>query len=464
MKRTLTLLSASLFLAACAGSDTVASAREEGGNSEDTSRPSLSDGDVTDSGAGSGDSSDTGVSDDGGLPDTGAGDTGTMGDTAVQPDTSTATCGDGVLDAGEECDDGNRRAGDGCSFNCTIECGAGNDTDFDGVCNPNDICPGFDDNIDTNGNGVPDGCDASTEQCDDGIDNDLDGATDCADTDCASLAICAATPGTETSCSDGRDNDGDLDIDCLDFDCIFDPVCSGTGGFETDCSNGVDDDGDFDVDCLDFDCDFDPACTGGGGGSFGLETACSDGADDDGDGLVDCLDGDCIFDISCTPPANATGENCTNGVDDDGDVAIDCDDADCQTVTACLPAGTQGTCNNPFTLASFGHYNVPPGTIDRQASGCGPFAGNDRVIAFTSPVTGPICVTALGSSDDLAIEVRTTCNQAASALACEDDTIGLDPVVGFDAVAGTTYYIIYDAWSSTPGIPWNFYNYLGPCR
>ena len=30
-------------------------------------------------------------------------------------------CGDGHLDAGEQCDDGNSRDGDGCSANCTIE-------------------------------------------------------------------------------------------------------------------------------------------------------------------------------------------------------------------------------------------------------------------------------------------------------------------------------------------------------
>jgi len=32
-----------------------------------------------------------------------------------------AECGDGVLDAGEECDDGNNTSGDGCSANCAIE-------------------------------------------------------------------------------------------------------------------------------------------------------------------------------------------------------------------------------------------------------------------------------------------------------------------------------------------------------
>jgi cysteine-rich repeat protein len=32
-------------------------------------------------------------------------------------------CGNGILDPGEQCDDGNRINGDGCSADCMIECG-----------------------------------------------------------------------------------------------------------------------------------------------------------------------------------------------------------------------------------------------------------------------------------------------------------------------------------------------------
>src|SRR5690606_31437524 len=34
------------------------------------------------------------------------------------------TCGNGTLDAGEQCDDGNRLAADGCGQTCQIEAGA----------------------------------------------------------------------------------------------------------------------------------------------------------------------------------------------------------------------------------------------------------------------------------------------------------------------------------------------------
>ena len=38
----------------------------------------------------------------------------------------------------------------------------GNDADEDGVCDNEDICQGFDDNIDLNGNGLPDGCEGNS--------------------------------------------------------------------------------------------------------------------------------------------------------------------------------------------------------------------------------------------------------------------------------------------------------------
>src|SRR5215468_4148109 len=45
---------------------------------------------------------------------------------AAQPVCVRGTCGNGHLDVGEECDDGNNTGGDGCSPNCMIEdCGNG---------------------------------------------------------------------------------------------------------------------------------------------------------------------------------------------------------------------------------------------------------------------------------------------------------------------------------------------------
>lgn len=44
----------------------------------------------------------------------------------------------------------------------TCGCCAQNDDDADGICNVNDVCPGYDDLEDVDGNGIPDGCDDIT--------------------------------------------------------------------------------------------------------------------------------------------------------------------------------------------------------------------------------------------------------------------------------------------------------------
>jgi cysteine-rich repeat protein len=67
-------------------------------------------------------------------------------------------CGNGVLDLGEECDDGNLTSGDGCSATCTIE-----DLDGDGVPDSTDNCPSTPnaDQVDTDIDGIGDACEGS---------------------------------------------------------------------------------------------------------------------------------------------------------------------------------------------------------------------------------------------------------------------------------------------------------------
>ncbi len=88
-------------------------------------------------------------------------------------------CGDGILDPGEECDDGNLIDGDGCSALCELEpfCG-------DGILDPGEAC-------DDGNNADGDGCSATCmfepfcgdgnldpgEQCDDGNNVDGDGCS-----------------------------------------------------------------------------------------------------------------------------------------------------------------------------------------------------------------------------------------------------------------------------------------------
>lgn len=57
---------------------------------------------------------------------------------------------------------------------------APDDTDGDGVLNSDDVCPGFDDNLDDDGDAVPDGCDTCPGG-DDAVDTDGDGVADFCD-------------------------------------------------------------------------------------------------------------------------------------------------------------------------------------------------------------------------------------------------------------------------------------------
>ncbi len=99
-------------------------------------------------------------------------------------------CGNGVLEAGEQCDDGNEVDGDGCSADCVWEqrCGDGN-VDDDEVCDDGNNASGDGCRSDCQsdercGNGVLDV--ARGEVCDDGNEMDGDGCS----ADCRSVERC----------------------------------------------------------------------------------------------------------------------------------------------------------------------------------------------------------------------------------------------------------------------------------
>ena len=99
------------------------------------------------------------------------------------------------IPAGTPCNDGDVcTTNDVYDANCNCA-GTFADSDGDGVCDANDQCPGFDDNIDLNNNGVPDGCDVNC------TDNDGDGV--CVEDDCDdNNSNIPTAPGT--ACDDGN--------------------------------------------------------------------------------------------------------------------------------------------------------------------------------------------------------------------------------------------------------------------
>jgi cysteine-rich repeat protein len=131
----------------------------------------------------------------------------------AQPVCVAATCGNLVIDTGEECDDGNIAGGDGCSPRCLIEqcgnrvldpgevCDDGNTRDGDGCsadCHSTERC----------GNHILDR--AAGEVCDDGNTSDGDGCSaNCrSDETCgndildiAAGEVCDTGPGGSAQCS-----------------------------------------------------------------------------------------------------------------------------------------------------------------------------------------------------------------------------------------------------------------------
>jgi fibro-slime domain-containing protein len=165
--------------------------------------------------------------------------------TAGQACTRNVVCGDHFIEGMEGCDDGNLTSGDGCSSDCKLECGW--------ECPPGAVCRAAK---------CGDGIVAGKEQCDDGNTTDGDGCsaictleskpvsvaegwvctTPTAATGCKGPTTCATSvcgnkvvEGSE-QCDDGNTVSGD---GCSPF-CRLEPVCPPAGGAcSTVCGSGL---------------------------------------------------------------------------------------------------------------------------------------------------------------------------------------------------------------------------------
>ena len=135
--------------------------------------------------------------------------------------------------AGTTCDDNdpctiNDQTDEFCNCKGTFE-----DTDNDGVCNAKDLCPGFDDTVDDDQDGIPDSCD----DCDGlTVDNECDDDDDCTindvyDTACNCEGVFADADGDgfcvtddvddTDPCEPDPDRGGcDPDLDCLTIEYV----------------------------------------------------------------------------------------------------------------------------------------------------------------------------------------------------------------------------------------------------
>jgi cysteine-rich repeat protein len=105
-------------------------------------------------------------------------------------------CGNGIIDTGETCDDGNNVNGDGCNASCISEFGCGN-----GVLDTGEIC---DDGNNVNGDGCSASCN-SDESCGNGV---LDTGEACDDGNIVNGDGCGASCNTDTGGGNGGGGNG----------------------------------------------------------------------------------------------------------------------------------------------------------------------------------------------------------------------------------------------------------------
>jgi len=267
--------------------------------SDDTSTSGTADSlSATETGDGDGDmsgsetESDSMSGDGDGDPATGDGDGDGDGDAGM--------CGDGVVDMGEECDDGNASNEDACTNACVAnvcgdgllnmgveECDDGNLEDGDGCSS---TCT-----LDTCGDGVVD----EGEACDDGNEDNTD--------ECAACQMATCGDGYVWADNETCDDANDVETD----DCLSSCELASCGdGFIQDGVEECDDGNDVDSDDCPTSCV--AATCGDGFVQDGVEE-CDDGNNEDMDGCASDCTAECADGLlacgTCVDP-NTDENNC----------------------------------------------------------------------------------------------------------------------------------------------------------
>jgi cysteine-rich repeat protein len=200
-------------------------------------------------------------------------------------------CGNGEVEAGEECDDGNESDADACLSSCKLN-----------VCGDNHVLVGH-------------------EECDDGNLNDGDGC----DADCQE---------EERYCGDGI-VDPEFGEECDDGNNVNDDGCDANCHIESLCGNGI---VDFGEECDD--------------GNFSNEDSCLSWCQlaRCGDsyvwfGVEQCDDGNTLPGDGCSVSCFFEGVTCGNGIIEPGE---DCDDGNVNNTDGCLASCQNARCGDGF--------------------------------------------------------------------------------------------------------------------
>ncbi|MBW2398913.1 MAG: alkaline phosphatase family protein, partial [Deltaproteobacteria bacterium] len=251
---------------------------------------------------------------------------------------NTSVCGDWVVSAGEDCDDGNTADGDCCSSTCSYET-PGSPCDDGDACTSPDTCDGAG-SCDA---GAPVVCDDSlfcngVESCDSGLGcqagspPNCDDGTFCTDDSCDEGLTQCVNAVVHGNCSNGLFCDGDETCD---------PALDCQAGTPVDCNDGLL--------CTD------DACIEATDQCANTPVVCDNGSFCDGtegcDPLLGCIAGppvDCSDSVACTNDSCDEGSDiCVNTPDD-----FSCDDGQqCNGVETCDPtldcqAGTPLDCDD----------------------------------------------------------------------------------------------------------------------
>ncbi|MBI5501397.1 MAG: hypothetical protein HY907_14220 [Deltaproteobacteria bacterium] len=329
------------------------------------------------------------------------------------------SCGDGVVDPGEECDDGNVIDGDGCETDCTYTCVADAECDDGAFCNGAETCS------------AAYVCEAGTPEADLTACTTADGAGGvcrsglCAAIDCGNALV---EPGED--CDDGNAVPGDgCEADCT-WSCSSVPECDDEvlcNGAETCTAAHV--------------CEAGPPaddltpCTAASGaagvcrGGMCAEVACGNAVVDPGEA---CDDGNTVNTDSCLSTCVAAscgdGEVWAGYEQCDGDAARAC-------ATSCGSAGTQScdacswsACAPPAETCNGADDDCDGQTDEGFAVGSACDGGDsdlcaEGTLSCDASGTGTACSDASGSTLDLCDGSDEDCD-AASADGSEDPGVG----------------------------------------
>ncbi len=341
-----------------------------------------------------------------------------------------AICGNGLIEQGEACDDGNPDPGDGCNADCLLENGevcADRNQCESGVCdaaeNP-DVC----EPADTCGNSDLEG----VEACDDGNPNSGDG---CSDSCVVEAGWTCPAPGTpcQEICGDGLvvggetcdDADADLSDSCPDGatgSCLL-ATCGDGFLWNTDGGAEACDDGNV---------------TTGDGCDDGclkeLGVACTAGAEC-GSGICDTVGSNtCEPADTCGNGTVETGESCDDGNAADGDgcssLCLREEGVGCTLGSECA----SGQCD-AGGLGCVACFDDQTGvTTDSGCSGIAPYCDTSGLF--------PVCIAACadstsGGTDTGCSGSINACEVSGSNPVCVDCTETVDCTLGDTCNVGT---------------------------